>query len=62
MIKILFPVTQDHYKLGRIWVNPGFQNQGKGQVSMQAVFPLYPQILMLTPGIPVWAGGNQPFL
>jgi ribosomal protein S18 acetylase RimI-like enzyme len=58
---ILFDLGDDHFEVGRIWVDPELQNQGIGQVAMQAMFELHPDVRKWTLGTPSWATRNQHF-
>jgi len=58
---ILFDKGDDHFEVGRIWVDPDYQNQGIGQRAMQAMFSLHPEAKKWTLGNPSWAVRNQHF-
>jgi len=51
---ILFELEKQHFEVGRIWIDPEFQNQGIGQASMRDMFDMHP-------GTPTWAIRNQHF-
>lgn len=58
---ILFDMGDDHFEVGRIWVDPDHQNQRIGQGAMQAMFSLHPDVKKWTLGTPSWALRNQHF-
>jgi ribosomal protein S18 acetylase RimI-like enzyme len=58
---ILFGLGQQHFEVGRIWVDPELQNQGIGQAAMQKMFERHPHIRKWTLGTPSWATRNQHF-
>jgi ribosomal protein S18 acetylase RimI-like enzyme len=58
---IVFDMGQGHYELGRIWVDPAFQNQGIGQQAVQLMFGAFPDAARWTLGTPSWAIRNQHF-
>lgn len=58
---ILFDMGDDHCEVGRIWIDPDYQNQGIGQAAMQKMFRLHPEIKLWTLGTPSWAVRNQHF-
>jgi ribosomal protein S18 acetylase RimI-like enzyme len=58
---ILFDLGNDHFEVGRIWVDPERQNQGVGQAAMQAMFRLHDKVKIWTLGTPSWAIRNQHF-
>ena len=58
---IVFDMGEGHYELGRIWVDPDFQNQGIGQQAVQLIFRAFPEAAKWTVGTPSWAIRNQHF-
>ena len=58
---ILFKMGQEHYEIGRIWVDPKVQNQGIGQKAMRLMFKQHPDVKKWTLGTPSWAHRNQHF-
>jgi ribosomal protein S18 acetylase RimI-like enzyme len=58
---ILFLMGEGHTEVGRIWVDPEYQNQGIGQTAMREMFDLYPDVRNWTLGTPSWAERNQHF-
>lgn len=56
---IVFPITGEHYELGRIWVDPDYQNQGIGQESMRSLFSFHSHVKKWTLGTTEWAVRNQ---
>ena len=58
---ILFDMDEDHFEVGRIWIDPDFQNQGFGQAAMKTLFNLHPDVKKWTLGTPSWAIRNQYF-
>jgi len=51
----------DHYEVGRIWVDPDYQNQGIGQKAMAEMFKRHPEVNSWKLGTPSWAVRNQHF-
>ena len=58
---LLFHMSDDHFEVGRIWVDPEYQNQGIGQAAMEAMFNLHLDVKKWTLGTPSWAIRNQHF-
>jgi len=58
---ILFDFGDQHFELGRIWIDPNNQNQGIGQAAMREMFKLHPEVIKWTLGTPSWAIRNQHF-
>ncbi len=51
----------NHFEVGRIWIDPDYQNRGIGQAAMRAMFRLHPEVRLWTLGTPSWAVRNQHF-
>jgi RimJ/RimL family protein N-acetyltransferase len=58
---ILFDLGYKHFEVGRIWVDPAFQNRGIGQAALSEMFHLHPDVIKWTLGTPSWAVRNQHF-
>ena len=58
---IVFDMSQGHYELGRIFVDPDAQNRGIGQKAVGLMFDAFPKAAMWTLGTPSWAIRNQHF-
>lgn len=58
---IMFDLGDQHFEIGRIWVDPDFQNLGIGQAAMAEMFKLHPDVTRWTLGTPSWAVRNQHF-
>jgi ribosomal protein S18 acetylase RimI-like enzyme len=58
---IVFRMGDGHYELGRIYVDPAFQDQGIGQAAMRQLLAAYPHARRWTLGTPKWALRNQHF-
>lgn len=58
---IIFEIGENRYEVGRIWVDPDFQNLGIGQESMAQMFDLHPDVKRWILGTPDWALRNQYF-
>lgn len=58
---MLFDMGDDHFEVGRIWVDPGYQDREIGQGAMQAMFNLHPDVMKWTLGTPL-LGHSQPTL
>jgi membrane protease YdiL (CAAX protease family)/ribosomal protein S18 acetylase RimI-like enzyme len=58
---IIFIKDDDHFEVGRIWVDPDFQNQGIGQRAMRLMFDLHPDVKKWTLRTPSWTISNQHF-
>lgn len=56
---ILFRHGNQHIELGRIYIDPIFQNRGIGQRALRLLFVRYPQTRRWTLGTPAWARRNQ---
>lgn len=56
-----FYMGQGHYELGRIYVDPAFQNRGIGQQAVKQMFEALPDVDKWTVGTPGWAVRNQHF-
>ena len=49
------------FNIGRIWVDPYYQNQGIGQEAMSQMFSTHPEVKKWRLGTPSFAGRNQHF-
>ena len=58
---ILFDLGEDQFEVGRIWVDPDYQNQGIGQAAMREMFTRHPLVKKWKLGTPSWAIRNQHF-
>jgi len=58
---IVFKLKEGYYELGRLWVDPDFQNQGIGQQAVRQMFDAFPEARKWTLGTPSWAIRNQHF-
>jgi ribosomal protein S18 acetylase RimI-like enzyme len=58
---ILFDLGELHFEVGRIWIDPEFQNQGIGQAAMREMFKLHGEVRKWHLGTPSWAIRNQHF-
>jgi len=58
---IVFGTGQGQCELGRIFVDPSYQNLGIGQQAMRLLFSTFPQVTRWTLGTPCWATRNQHF-
>jgi len=58
---IVFDMGHGHCELGRIYVDPTFQDHGIGQAAMRQVFDAFPDAHRWTLGTPKWAVRNQHF-
>jgi RimJ/RimL family protein N-acetyltransferase len=58
---MLFNMGNDHFEVGRIWVDPDDQNRGIGQAAMRSMFSLHPDVKKWTLGIPSRAIRSQYF-
>jgi predicted N-acetyltransferase YhbS len=58
---IVFAIDVTHYDVGRIFVEPRFQNYGIGKQAMRLVFRELPQEALWTVGTPEWAYSNHRF-
>ncbi len=58
---IVFELEEKRYELGRIWVDPDFQNRGIGQQAVRQMFEASPEAKKWILGTPSWAIRNQHF-
>lgn len=58
---IVFKVSNGHYELGRIYIDPDFQNRGIGFESMKFLDENFDDCFKWTLGTPEWAARNQYF-
>ena len=58
---IVFDKGREHCVLGRIWIDPAFQNQGIGATAMQFIEQAHPQARRWTLDTPAWATRNHHF-
>jgi GNAT superfamily N-acetyltransferase len=58
---IVFDQGGGHYELGRIYIDPAYQNQGLGGQAMQFIEQTFPQARQWTLDTPSWAVRNQHF-
>ena len=58
---IIFELEEGHYELGRIYVDPDFQNRGIGQQAVRQMFEAFPEAKKWILGTPSWAIRNQHF-
>ena len=58
---IVYDMGNEHYELGRIFVDPDAQNRGIGQKAIQLMFDAFPEAGIWTLGTPSWAIRNQHF-
>ena len=58
---IVFELREKHYELGRIYVDPDFQNRGIGQQAVRQMFKTFPEAKKWILGTPSWAIRNQHF-
>jgi len=58
---IVFELGEGLYELGRIWVDPDFQNRGIGQQAVRQMFEAFPEAKKWILGTPSWAIRNQHF-
>lgn len=58
---ILFDLGENHFELGRIWIDPKHQNKNIGQDTLNMMFNLHPDVRRWTLGTPSWATRNQHF-
>ena len=58
---IVYDMSEGHYELGRIFVDPYAQNRGIGQKAIQLMFDAFPEAGIWTLGTPSWAIRNQHF-
>ena len=55
---ILFNKGENYFEVGRIWIDPDYQNQGIGCAAMRAMFSLHDDVIKWTLGTPSWAIRN----
>ena len=58
---IVFDMGEGRYELGRIYVDPDYQNKGIGQQAIRLMFRAFPEASQWTLGTPSWAVRNQHF-
>jgi ribosomal protein S18 acetylase RimI-like enzyme len=58
---IVFDMGRGHYELGRIYVDPDFQDRGIGQQAVEQMFDAFLDAVRWTVGTPSWAIRNQHF-
>lgn len=58
---IVFNLGDGHYELGRIYIDPDYQNQGIGTLALRFVEHTYPQARIWTLDTPDWAYRNHHF-
>jgi len=58
---IVFELGEGLYELGRIYVDPDFQNRGIGQQAVRQMFGAFPEAEKWILGMPSWAIRNQYF-
>ena len=58
---IIFELGEKRYELGRMWVDPDFQNRGIGQQAVRQMFEAFPEAEQWVLGTPSWAIRNQHF-
>jgi RimJ/RimL family protein N-acetyltransferase len=58
---IVFEMGPGHCELGRIFVDPTFQNRGVGQQAVRLMFDRFQAVEKWTLGTPSWATRNQHF-
>lgn len=58
---IVFRVKHGHYELGRIYLDPEFQNRGLGAVAMQLIEQQFPNAKRWSLDTPDWAKRNHHF-
>jgi RimJ/RimL family protein N-acetyltransferase len=58
---IVFDMGEKHYELGRIYIDPNYQNQGIGQQAVKQMLDAIPGAVKWTLGTPSWALRNQHF-
>ncbi len=51
---IIFPQQAGHYELGRIFIDPDFQNQGIGTQAFEFIWKEFPLARRWTLGTPAW--------
>ncbi len=58
---IIFDMRKRHYNLGRIYIDPDFQNQGIGTQAMEFMERAFPLVKKWSLGTPRWAYRNHHF-
>jgi GNAT superfamily N-acetyltransferase len=58
---IIFRMGGGHYVLGRIYIDPDYQNQGIGQEAMEFIEQTFPDAEKWTLDTPAWAARNHHF-
>ncbi len=58
---IVFDKGKGHYELGRIFIDPDYQNQGIGAQAMEFMEKTFPQARQWTLGTPRWNRRTQHF-
>ncbi len=58
---IVFLKGVGHYELGRIFLDPEFQNQGIGRLALDFLWQEFPSALKWTLDTPIWNLRNQHF-
>lgn len=58
---VVFDLGHDHYELGRIYVDPAFQDRHIGAQAMAFIETAFPQATRWTLDTPVWATRNHHF-
>ncbi len=58
---LVFSKSRGHYELGRIFIEPEYQNQGIGAQAMEFLWQQYPAALKWTLGTPSWNQRNRHF-
>lgn len=58
---IIFPKKRGHYELGRIFIDPEFQNQGIGTQAFKFIWQEFPLSRKWTLDTPVWNLRNRHF-
>ena len=56
---VVFDMGQEHYEMGRIYVDPDFQSRGMGQQAVELMFRIFPKAEKWVLGTPSWAVRNQ---
>lgn len=58
---IVFGLKDNSFELGRIYIDPIFQNKGYGKAAMNYIFDLFPEASKWILDTPSWAVRNQYF-
>jgi ribosomal protein S18 acetylase RimI-like enzyme len=58
---VVFPKENGHYELGRIFIDPDYQNQGIGTKVLEHVEELFPEAKRWRLGTPSWNRRNRHF-